>query len=126
LTPSAKGVRFKAKIAKITQDGPLKQLCDDAWAMVRTGLRAATSIGFRPIEAEPMRDGSVRFKAWEILELSLVSVPCAPGATIDSIKRYDQQLLRKRQPVRVVRLDRPVQSAVEIELDSNEPTPKGL
>lgn len=126
LTPSRDGVRFTAKLAKIAQEGPLKQLVDDAWAMVRSGLRAATSIGFRVLEAEPLREGGLRFLRWEILELSLVSVPAAPGATIDHVKRYDQALLSKRQPVRVVRLDRPVQSAVEIELDSNEPTPKGL
>jgi len=108
LKPSADGVRFKAKIAKIAQPGALKELCDDAWEMVKSGLRAATSIGFRPLEMEPMPNGGMRYRKWEILELSLVSVPCAPGATIDSIKSFDRELIRKAGKSRVVRLDEPL------------------
>lgn len=108
LTPVDQGVRFKAKIAKIPEPGPLQQMCSDAWEMVKSGLRAACSIGFRPLEYEPLPGGGLRFTKWEILELSLVSVPAAPGATIDSIKSFDRETLRKQ--TRVVRLDKPVGS----------------
>jgi hypothetical protein len=107
LTPAAEGVRFKARIAKIAEPGPLQQLCSDAWEMVKSGLRAACSIGFRPLEYEPLAGGGLRFTKWEILELSLVSVPCAPGATIDTIKSFDRQLLQ-RKALPVVRLGKPV------------------
>jgi len=126
LKPEREGVRFRAKIAKIAQDGPLKRLCDDAWAMVKSGLRAATSIGFRPLETEPLREGGLRFKKWELLELSLVAVPAAPGATIDTIKNHDRQLLRKLNPTRVVRLDRPVSTAVLAAIDTKSAPVKGV
>ncbi|ADG17047.1 peptidase U35 phage prohead HK97 [Paraburkholderia atlantica] len=80
------GVHFKAVIAKIEQDGPLKSLCDDAWASVKAGLLRSVSIGFRPLEAEPMQGGGVRFTKWEWLELSLCAVPAQPEATITDMR----------------------------------------
>lgn len=108
--PSAEGVRFTAKMAKILTPGPLKELCDDAWSMVRASLRSAVSIGFKPIESEPLTGGGLRFKKWSLLELSLVSVPAAPGATIDTIKSLDRSLRLKNvgKGHRVVRLDGPL------------------
>jgi hypothetical protein len=57
----------------------------------------------------------------------MVSVPCAPGATIDSIKSFDRQLL-SRKTCRVVRLDKPVgtsrKAAPVVKLD-NAPWLKG-
>lgn len=94
--------------------------------MVKSGLRAATSIGFRPLETEPLREGGLRFKKWELLELSLVAVPAAPGATIDVVRSYDKQLLRKLNPTRVVRLDRPVTTAMLAAIDMKSPPVKGV
>jgi HK97 family phage prohead protease len=108
LKASDEGVRFRARLAKIAQPGALKELCDDAWQMVVGGLRSAVSIGFKPIDMEPMANGGMRFRKWEILELSLVAVPACAGATIDTIKSLDRQLLRKASKGRVVRLDEPL------------------
>jgi hypothetical protein len=100
------GIRFKAKIAQIAEPGSLKDLCDTAWQAAKAGLRKAVSIGFRPLETEPIASG-IRFKRWEWYELSMVSVPCLATATIDQVKAYDRDLRAKRAPVRVVRLDKP-------------------
>lgn len=126
LKPNRDGVRFVAKIAKIATAGPLQQLCDDAWAMVRSGLRAATSIGFKPLDAEPNKDGGWRYKKWSLLELSLVSVPACEGATIDQVKAADRALLAKRQPARVVKLGRPISTALDAELARDVTPTKGL
>ncbi|TCJ39207.1 HK97 family phage prohead protease [Parafrankia sp. BMG5.11] len=105
LRSSDNGVRFRARLAKISQPGALKELVDDAWQMVVTGLRSAVSIGFKPLTDEPLPGGGRRFTKWEMLELSLVSVPACAGATIDTIKSLDRQLLLKAGPrLPVVRL----------------------
>jgi HK97 family phage prohead protease len=101
------GIRFKAQIAKITEPGAIKDLCDSAWDAAKAGLRRAVSIGFLPLKAEPLPTGGTRFLSWDWFELSMCSVPCAPGATIDTIKSFDRDILR-RKTCRVVRLDKPV------------------
>lgn len=40
----------------------------------------ASSIGFNPIEYKPNDKGGYDFTSWELLELSLVTVPCNPEA----------------------------------------------
>jgi uncharacterized protein len=107
----ADGIRFRAHIKKISTPGSLKELCDDAWAMVQTGLRRAVSIGFRPLDAEPMRGGGMRFKAWEFLELSAVSVPANADATITATKGFSSGTIATVDPAiitRRVKLDVPV------------------
>ena len=101
------GIRFKAKIAKLAEPSAIKDLCDSAWAAAKAGLRRAVSIGFLPLRAESLPSGGTRFLSWDWYELSMCSVPCAPGATIDQIKSFDRDLLR-RKAVRVVRLERPL------------------
>lgn len=111
-TPTAQGIRFRARIAKIDEPGEAKNLVDKAWALVRHGLRACVSIGFRPIDLEPLGNGGVRFTSWEWLELSLVAVPANADCTIQTIKAYDQRARKAaRLPVRVVRLTDPVRRA---------------
>jgi HK97 family phage major capsid protein/HK97 family phage prohead protease len=51
-------------------------------AAVAAGVLRAVSVGFRPIEAEPLEDksGGYRFTQQELVECSLVSVPANPNA----------------------------------------------
>ena len=49
---------------------------------MKSGVVGAVSVGFRPIASEPIRGGGERFTAWEILELSCVSVPCDADALV--------------------------------------------
>lgn len=80
------GIRFRARLAKISEPGPVKDLCDSAWTLLRNGLRKFVSIGFRPLDAEPMANGGLRFRAWEWLELSACAVAANPDARITGLK----------------------------------------
>jgi HK97 family phage prohead protease len=49
--------------------------------LVEMGVLKAVSVGFKPLEREPIREGKgVRFKRQELLECSLVTVPANPNA----------------------------------------------
>src|SRR5690625_4364319 len=43
---SDEGIKFRAHIKKIDEPGPVKDLVDKAWQLVRHGLRRSVSIGF--------------------------------------------------------------------------------
>lgn len=84
-----KGIRFWAHIKKIADEGEAKRLTDYAWTLVKNGLRSAVSIGFRALDAEKIPNSyGIKFNKWEWLELSAVTVPAHPGATITAIKSF--------------------------------------
>lgn len=89
--PTKSGIPFKATIARIVEDGQLKQMVDMAWQSVKAGLVRGVSIGFRPLAYEYLDKGGVRFNESEIYELSLVTIPANSGATIQAIKSADAQ-----------------------------------
>lgn len=80
------GITFRAVIAKIEEDGPLKQLVDLAWQAVKAKLVRGVSIGFKPLKYDIMSEGGLKFTKTEIFELSLVTVPANASATIQTIK----------------------------------------
>lgn len=84
--PTKKGIPFKAIIAKIEEDGPLKQLTEMAWQAVKAKLVRGVSIGFRALKYDIMSEGGLRFTETEIYELSLVTIPANASATIATIK----------------------------------------
>ena len=55
---------------------------DDAWLMIESGLLGAFSIGFRSIKSEPLPTGGLKFTAWELYEISVVTIPAQPDARI--------------------------------------------
>lgn len=59
---------------------------DEIYGLIANGVVNAASIGFDPIEFEPLDPkkpfGPQRFLRIELMEFSFVSVPCAPQATI--------------------------------------------
>lgn len=55
---------------------------DEAWRMIELGLVDSYSIGFRVHKWDPLPDGGMRFTSWSLLEISVVTVPCDPGAKI--------------------------------------------
>jgi HK97 family phage prohead protease len=65
---------------------------DEACALVKSGVVNALSIGFDPLEAEPLDPkhprGGQRFLRSELLEISLVSVPADTGAMITDRNYY--------------------------------------
>lgn len=83
-----RGIKFRATIKKIPEPGPVKDLCDKAWQLVKNGLRRAVSIGFRPLEMEGLPTGGLKFTSWEWYELSAVGVPAQANAVITGTKSY--------------------------------------
>ena len=94
LNPTKNGIPFRARIVKFDEPGEVKNLVDKAWHLVKTKLRSFVSIGFRPFEnaVEFMENGGLRFKEWEFLELSLVSIPANMEAVIYEAKSLDAAL----------------------------------
>jgi HK97 family phage major capsid protein/HK97 family phage prohead protease len=104
--PNESGIPFRARIAKIEEPGEVKTLCDKAWHAVKARLVKAVSIGFRSLKHEMLKQGRMRIKEYEILELSLVTIPANSEATIHAIRSLDETLLShsdggdgKRPPV---------------------------
>jgi len=95
------GIPFRAQIANINEPGKLKDLLDFAWQSIKTKLVRAVSIGFRSLEAEPINPkdpwGGQRFKAWEWLELSAVTIPAQAEATINVIRSIDTDLRERAE-----------------------------
>ncbi|AXC50055.1 phage major capsid protein [Paracoccus suum] len=89
--PNAKGIPFRARLAKVEEDGDLKKLVDKAWQAVKAGLVRGVSIGFNAREPERLKTGGLRFTDWEWLELSLVTIPANAEATISAIKSISRQ-----------------------------------
>lgn len=92
VTVTKRGIRFRARLAKV--DGPpaLKNRIDEAWSSVKAGLIHAVSIGFRATTPPALLEsGGVRFLKWMWLELSLVTIPANPNATITQIRAYHDE-----------------------------------
>jgi len=104
--PTADGITFEARLPKVTEPGALKDRVDEAWQSLKYGLIRAVSIGFRALDnaVEVMQNGGLRFLQCEILELSLVSIPAQPKATISEIRSYDKSILAAsgRPPVKLI------------------------
>jgi Escherichia/Staphylococcus phage prohead protease len=64
---------------------------DNAWRLIKGGLVRGLSIGFRGHDIEPIKGSAfgVRFKSWEWLELSAVTIPANASASIQSVKAFD-------------------------------------
>ena len=79
------GIAIRAQIAK----GVLPRI-DEAWALIKSGLVRGLSVGFRALDAEPIPNSfAVKFKAWEWLELSAVTIPMNAQASIHTVKQFD-------------------------------------
>lgn len=113
--PGKKGIPYEATIPKVTEPGALKDRIDEAIQSIKYNLVAAVSIGFRAIrdKMEFMDGGGIRFLEWEWLELSLVTIPANPEATITSLKSFDNELRAAlgRKQRGVVRLNPPLPGA---------------
>jgi Escherichia/Staphylococcus phage prohead protease len=101
-TPTRDGIKITAKFAKIVEPGGLKDLVDKAWQSVKAGLVRGLSIGFLPVEAAPVTSSvkgggsrvGVFYKAYRLLEISLVTIPANSDATISVVKSCDGKFLK--------------------------------
>lgn len=64
---------------KLAAEGTSDRI-DELRRLVQQGILKAVSVGFKPVESEPIQRGGVRYKKQELLETSLVSVPANPAA----------------------------------------------
>ncbi|KRS17525.1 phage major capsid protein [Roseovarius indicus] len=79
-----KGIEIVANVSRGVTDE-----IDRYWKLIKAGLVRGLSIGFRGLEVEQI-EGSwgVRFKEWEWLELSAVTIPANAEANIATVKEY--------------------------------------
>jgi HK97 family phage prohead protease len=61
-------------------------VADQCRGLVKPGIVSAVSVGFDPLDGQPLDPkrprGGQRFTKWELLECSFVSVPADPGAVV--------------------------------------------
>ncbi len=80
---SSIGVEGDAVIALI--DFPaagISARSDEYLRLMKAGILGAVSVGFLPLKQEPIGNGGWKFTQWELLELSVVSVPANPSALV--------------------------------------------
>lgn len=92
------GIPFEAQLPIIKAPGRLKDRVDEAIHSLQHRLFGGVSIGFKadPEATERLKTGGLRFKSYEIMELSLVTIPAQAEATIDSVKAYDARVEPRR------------------------------
>ena len=100
------GIEITARLSE-----PGVPYIDETWELIKRRLFPGLSIGFRALEDEPIKNSyGRRFKKWEWLELSVVTIPANADASITSIKSLDRQQMRAalgNAPLPVVRLSSP-------------------
>ena len=95
--PTKNGIPFEARFAKIDEPGELKNIVDKAWQAVKAKLVQAVSIGFTVNSYEIMKEGGLRIKDWDWLELSVVTIPANQDATISMVRSLDEELRAGKQ-----------------------------
>lgn len=85
---TADGILITAKIAKIDEDGKLKDRLDEAWQSIKSGLIKGLSVGFKVKEYNYLENSwGLHIKEWEWYELSVVTIPANADAVITSVKQ---------------------------------------
>jgi HK97 family phage prohead protease len=91
--PEKSGIPFEGRIPVVKEAGRLKDRIDEAIHSLKYGLVTAVSIGFNAVEGaiEALKGGGYRYKEWDWLELSLVTIPANSEAVIQAVKSIDQE-----------------------------------
>ncbi|UYZ90259.1 HK97 family phage prohead protease [Moraxella bovis] len=98
-TITDKGIEIVAKIAKIADDGKLKERIDEAWQSIKSGLVKCLSVGFKIKEYNYLESSwGLHIKEWEWYELSVVTVPANSDAVITSVKQIKDAFSLPLQP----------------------------
>lgn len=98
-TVTEKGIEIVAKIAKITENGKLKDRLDEAWQSIKSGLVKCLSVGFKIKEYNYLESSwGLHIKEWEWYELSVVTVPANGDAVITSVKQIKEAFNLPLQP----------------------------
>lgn len=86
---SNESIKIKAKIAKTSTPGKLKDRLDEVWESVKLGLLKGLSVGVLVREASPNANGGVDINKWLWTELSVVVAPANNSAIIERFKSLD-------------------------------------
>ena len=96
------GIEITAKIAKIDEDGTLKDRIDEAWQSIKSGLVKCLSVGFRTLEYNYIDSTwGLHIKEWEWYELSAVTIPANSDASSHPLK-----ILKRHSPMVQAKLPR--------------------
>ena len=87
---SKTGIAIKGRVFTATQSRTLMDRLDEAYESMKLKLVRGLSIGFSP-RAEEAIKGGYRFKEWDWLELSAVTIPANSEASIQYVKSIDRQ-----------------------------------
>lgn len=79
-------IDFDAKIADVEEDGELKRFLAKAWQSIKSRLVKGVSIAFVPKKYNYIEGGGVEHVEFEIIELSVVTIPANRDATIATVK----------------------------------------
>jgi hypothetical protein len=108
---SKAGIRFWARVRKITEPGAAKDFVDYCWALIKNSLRPMVSVGFQPLEYERLDNGGLRVTKWSWYELSAVAIGANPDAKVTATKaalgnrsRVVRVETARRKPSSVVKL----------------------
>lgn len=90
------GIRVEGKITEPDASMPmgLASRLREAWSSIKTGLIRGLSIGFIPLDYAFNDAGGLEIKTWDWLELSLVTVPAQPDASVSSFKSITPPIVR--------------------------------
>lgn len=92
-----KGIEVEIHIAKVNEEGKLKDRIDEAWQSIKMGLVKGLSIGFRGIEYNFIEStNGIHFKEWDWYELSAVTIPANMEASITSVKQVSEDVLNQQ------------------------------
>lgn len=96
---TAGGILITAKIAKIDEEGKLKERIDEAWQSIKSGLIKGLSVGFKIKEYSYIENSwGLHIKEWEWWELSIVTIPANGDAVITSVKQIKEAFNLPLQP----------------------------
>lgn len=86
--PTKKGLPFEARLPEVKEEGTVRDRVNEARHSIKYNLISAVSIGFRALEGgvEILKNGGFKFNLWEMIELSLTSVPMNPEADFAAVK----------------------------------------
>ncbi len=96
---TAGGILITAKIAKIDEEGKLKERIDEAWQSIKSGLVKGLSVGFKIKEYSYIENSwGLHIKEWEWWELSIVTIPANADSVITSVKQIKDAFSLPLQP----------------------------
>jgi len=124
---SPRGIEATMQIAKVEEDGKLKDRLDEAWQSIKAGLVRGLSIGFLPIESARIEGtwGS-KYLKWDWFELSAVTIPCNSSGRITSVKSASRKQLAAlgKSVVPVVRVGKPAGASAQKPVVKTIPKPE--